>query len=162
MPLAFALTGGERHDLTAVPELLDGVRLARTLIVADRSYDADGLRSHLLLHGAWPVIPARRHRREPLQHDERVYRTRNRVERLMSKLKQFRRVATRYDQTAASFLAFVELAALRMWTDSIAQAIATWRLGRRMPSGLMSSRSSAAAKRPRRGARITPGCPAAT
>ena len=99
-----------------MPELLDGVALAKTLVIADRSYDADGLRSHLLLHGAWPVIPARRHRREPIPHDKQVYRTRNCVERLVSKLKQFRRVATRYDQTAASFLAFVKLAALRIWT----------------------------------------------
>ena len=90
--------------------------LARRLIVADRSYDADQLRSHLLMHGAWPVIPGRRHRREPVSHDAQVYRARNRVELLVSKLKQFRRVATRYDQTAASFLAFVELAALRIWT----------------------------------------------
>jgi transposase len=116
LPLAFALTSGERHDLTAVPELLDGTRLARTLVVADRSYDADDLRSRLLLHGALPVIPAKQHRREPVEHDRQAYRTRNRVERLVSKLKQFRRVATRYDQTAASFLAFVELAALRIWT----------------------------------------------
>jgi transposase len=116
LPLAFALTGGERHDLTAVPELLDGVRLARTLVIADRGYDADRLRSHLLLRGALPVIPAKQNRREPMAHDEAAYRTRNCVERLVSKLKQFRRVATRYDQTAASFLAFVELAALRIWT----------------------------------------------
>ncbi len=56
LPLAFALTGGERHDLTAVPELLDGVRLARTLVIADRGYDADGLRSHLLLRGALGLV----------------------------------------------------------------------------------------------------------
>ena len=55
-------------------------------------------------------------------HDEQVYRTRNRVERLVSKLKQFRRVATRYDQTAASFLAFVALAALRIWTKYVQAA----------------------------------------
>jgi hypothetical protein len=59
MPLAFALTGGERHDLIAVPELLDGTRLARTLVVADRSYDADGLRSRLLLHDALLVASIR-------------------------------------------------------------------------------------------------------
>ena len=57
-----------------------------------------------------------------------VYRARNRVERLMSRLKQFRRVATRYDQIAASFLAFVELAALRIWTKYVlaAWAARTW------------------------------------
>jgi transposase len=119
MPLAFALTGGERHDLTAVPELLEGARLVGTLWVADRSYDADSLRSHLLRHGALPVIPARRHRREPVGHDARVYRLRNRVERLVSRLKGFRRVATRYDQTAASYLAFVSIAALRIWTKYV-------------------------------------------
>lgn len=116
LPLRFALTGGERHDLAAVPELLDGVCLARTLVVADRGYDADDLRSHLLTHGALPVIPARRNRREHVEHDRAVYRSRNRIERLVSKLKQFRRVATRYDQTAASFLAFVELGAMMIWS----------------------------------------------
>ena len=119
MPLAFALTGGERHDLTAVPELLEGARLAQTLWLADKSDDADELRSHLLLHGALPVIPARCHRREPVAHDERFYRLRNRVERLVSKLKPFRRVATRDHQTAASFLAFVSSATRRIWTKYV-------------------------------------------
>ncbi len=98
-----------------MPELLGGVRLARTLVVADRSYDADHFRAQLLVQGALPVIPAKQRRREPIAHDEATYRTRNRAERLVSKLKQFRRFATRYDQTAASFLAFVELAVWRIW-----------------------------------------------
>ena len=124
MPLAFALTGGERHDRTAVPELLEGARLAQTPWLADKSHDADELGSHLLLHGALlhgalPVIPARCHRREPVAHDERFHRLRNRVERLVPKLKQVRRVATRYDQTAASFLAFLSSAALRIWTKYV-------------------------------------------
>ena len=119
MPLAFALTGGERHDLTAVPERLEGAQFAQTLCVADKSYDADDLRSDLLVQGALPVIPARRQRREPVAHDVRFYQLRNRVERLVSKLKQFRRVATRYDQTAASYLSFVSIAALRVWTKYV-------------------------------------------
>ncbi len=69
--------------------------------------------------GALPVIPARRHPREPLEHDARFYRLRNRIERLVSRLKRFRRVATRYDQTAASYLAFVTIAALRIWTKYV-------------------------------------------
>jgi transposase len=80
--------------------------------VADRSYDGDDFRSRLLLHGALLVIPARQNRREPSVHDESAYRSRNKVERLISKRNQFRRGATRYVQTAASFLTFVELAAL--------------------------------------------------
>lgn len=88
-------------------------------MVADRSYDADDLRSRLLLHGASTVIPAKVSRLVPIAQDAAVCRTRNRVERLVSKVKQFRRVATRYDQTAASFLASVELAALRIWTQYV-------------------------------------------
>ncbi len=69
--------------------------LARRLVVADHSYAADRLRLHLLMHGAWSVIPDRRHRREPVSHNAQVYRAREQVERLVSELKQFRRVATR-------------------------------------------------------------------
>ena len=68
------------------------------------------------------MIPGRRHRREPVSHDAQVYRARNRVERFMSKLEQFRRMATRYDQIASSFLAFVELAALRIRTKYVRAA----------------------------------------
>ncbi len=92
------------------------VRSRRHLVAVNRSYDTDDLRSRRLLHGALTFIPAKVSRLVPIAHDAAVYRTRNRVECLVSKLKQFRRVATRYDQTAASFLAFVELAALRIWT----------------------------------------------
>lgn len=66
----------------------------------------------------------------PIAHDDAVYRTRNRVERLVSRLKQFRRVVTRYDQTAASVLAFVDLAALRIWTRYVHAALQTWILRR--------------------------------
>jgi transposase len=96
----------QRRDLTALPELLNSAQLAHTLYVADRSYHADDVRSNLLLHGELPVVPARRHRRKSLSHDERFYRLRSRVERLVTKPKQFRRIATRYNQTTTSFLSF--------------------------------------------------------
>ncbi|GJD93155.1 transposase [Methylobacterium iners] len=66
-----------------------------------------------------PVIAANQRRRKPTAHDEGAYQTRNRIERLVSELQQVRRVATRYDPTAASFPAFVELAALRIWTQYV-------------------------------------------
>ncbi len=83
-----------------------------TLLKCDK--DISRSRSHLLLRGALAVIPAKQNRREPMAHDEDAYRTRNCVERLVSKLERFRRITTRCDQTATSFLAFVELAALRV------------------------------------------------
>jgi transposase len=78
-------------------------------------YDADWVRQELLLRGVLPVIPPNPVRKEPVPLDRGLYRLRNRVERLVNKLKQFRAVATRYDKTAESFLAFVHLAAAHVW-----------------------------------------------
>lgn len=62
--------------------------------------------------GAEPVIPPRRHRRRPLAYDTALYKERNRIERFFSRLKQFRRVATRYDKLLANFRGFVQIAAI--------------------------------------------------
>ena len=78
-------------------------------------YDADWVRQELLLRGVLPVIPPNPVRKEPVPLDRELYRLRNRVERLVNRLKQFRTVATRYDKTAESFLAFVHLAAAHVW-----------------------------------------------
>ena len=78
-------------------------------------YDADWVREELLLRGVLPVIPPNPVRKKPVAHDRELYRLRNRVERLVNRLKQFRAVATRYDKTAESFLALVQLAASRLW-----------------------------------------------
>jgi transposase len=85
------------------------------MLVGDRGYDADKLRADLLTRGILPVIPAKRGRREPAAHDATIYRLRNRIERLIGRLKQNRRIATRYDKTAENYLAFVYLAASRVW-----------------------------------------------
>jgi transposase len=61
------------------------------------------------------VIPPNPVREEPAPLDRELYRLRDRVERLVNKFKQYRAVATRYDKTAASYLAFVQLAASRLW-----------------------------------------------
>ena len=84
-------------------------------MLGDAGYDADRAREALPLRGVLPVIPANPARKEPASLDRGLYRLRNRVERLVNRLKQFRAVATRYDKTAASFLALVHLAAVRVW-----------------------------------------------
>ncbi|WFU91372.1 transposase (plasmid) [Rhizobium sp. CC1099] len=72
----------------------------------------------LLIHGIRLVVPPKTNRKDPPACDFRAYKDRNRIERLFNKLKQFRRVATRYDRTARSFAAFLALAAVRAWLPS--------------------------------------------
>ena len=84
-------------------------------MLADKGYDSDEVRQGLLVHGVLPVIPPRSNRREPIACDFQSYKDRNRIERMFNRLKQFRRIATRYDKTAKSFLAFLNLAAAKIW-----------------------------------------------
>ena len=115
MPLAIALTPGQTHEARAFDALIEDLAPGARCLIGDAGYDADRIRQELLLRGVLPVIPANPVREEPAPLDRELYRLRNRVERLVNRLKQFRAVATRYDKTAASFLAFVQLAASRLW-----------------------------------------------
>lgn len=85
------------------------------LFLADKGYDGDAVRQSLLLVGISPVIPPKSNRRAPIPCDFRAYKDRNRIERMFNKVKQFRRIATRYDKTKRSFAAFLNLAAARIW-----------------------------------------------
>jgi transposase len=109
------LTPGQTHELRAFDELTEGLAPGTRCLIGDAGYDADRAREDLLLRGVLPVIPANPVRKQPAPLDRELYRLRNRVERLVNRLKQFRAVATRYDKTAESFLAFVHLAAARVW-----------------------------------------------
>ncbi|MDE0673078.1 MAG: transposase [Caldilineaceae bacterium] len=84
-------------------------------MLADRSYDDDDLRRYIVAQGAESVIPRRRNRWAPIDYDRVLYRERNIVERSIGWLKQGRRIATRYEKTAASYLGFVLFAAARQW-----------------------------------------------
>jgi transposase len=74
------------------------------------------------MHGILPIIPPRCNRKAPEHPDYRRYRDRNRIERMFGKLKQRRRIATRYDKTALSFASFLNLAAARLWPKSFVNA----------------------------------------
>ena len=84
-------------------------------LLADKGYDADAIREEIEAAGVEAVIPAKSNRRLPIPHDPEKYRWRNLVERLFSKLKNWRRVATRYDKTRESYLGFVALASIKLW-----------------------------------------------
>ena len=85
----------------------------RTTLLADRGYDADWIRALASQQGAWANIPPKRDRKEPICFSPYLYRARNLVERFFNKLKQCRRVATRYDKLAANYLASIKLASIR-------------------------------------------------
>lgn len=87
-------------------------------MLGDKGYDGDEVRQELLLRGILPVIPPKASRKSPIQCDFRLYRERNRIERMFNKLKQFRRIATRYDKTAKAYLAFLNIAGARLWIRS--------------------------------------------
>jgi transposase len=114
LPVQLGLTSGEAHDNRLCAELLSGIR-PQALLLADRGYDADWIRTFVAERGAWANIPPKRNRREPICFSPHLYRARNLVERFFNKIKQCRRVATRYDKLAANYLAFVKLAAIRLW-----------------------------------------------
>ena len=114
LPVRLGLTSGEAHDNRLCARLLAGLR-PQALLLADRGYDANWIRTFVAQRGAWANIPPKRNRKEPICFSPHLYRTRNLVERFFNKIKQCRRVATRYDKLAANYLAFVKLAAIRLW-----------------------------------------------
>ena len=85
------------------------------IVLADKAYDADRIRALIEEQGAAPNIPAKSNRKWKPCFSKRLYRERNLIERGFSKLKHFRRVATRYDKLAANFLTMVQLASIRLW-----------------------------------------------
>ncbi len=85
------------------------------MLLADRGYDADWIREFASQQGAWANIPPKRNRKDPICFSPYLYRARNLIERFFNKIKQCRRVATRYDKLAANYLAFIKLASIRIW-----------------------------------------------
>ena len=84
-------------------------------LLADKGYDADVIREELAKAEIEAVILAKSNRRTPIPHDRTKYRWRNFVERLFNKLKNWRRIATRYDKTKESYLGFVSLVSTLQW-----------------------------------------------
>jgi len=107
------LTGGEKADSEQALPLLNGQHAGA--VVADKGYDADYIVDAVEAMGSAAVIPPRSNRRNARRYDVHLYTGRNLIERMFGKLKQFRRVATRYDKLASSFMAFIMVAAISIW-----------------------------------------------
>ena len=115
LPMAIEITGGQASDYRGFDLLYDGERNLPKVLIADRGYDADRIRSKVAKAGGTTVIPSRQNRRKIIPVDRFAYGLRNRIERTFGRMKQSRRVATRYEKTATSFLGFLHVVALRIW-----------------------------------------------
>lgn len=113
-PLALLITPGNTHDLAGARALIGMVSHPKRLI-ADRAYDAKSLRHELAARRITAVIPPNPTRKHPARYNASAYKGRNVIERMFCRLKDFRRIATRYDKRADIFLSTVLLAAAVTW-----------------------------------------------
>jgi transposase len=86
-----------------------------TKLLGDKAYDGDPLRQEIKDRGIEPVIPGKSNRKRRLRYDKQAYKLRHRIENALCRLKDFRRIATRYDKLARNFLASVCLVAAIVW-----------------------------------------------
>jgi transposase len=112
--VAFTLSPGNHADISEAPALLDKCP-APSRLLADKGYDANSLRDRLAETKTEAVIPSTRSRKAPIPDDPEAYRDRNRIERAFGRLKDWRRIATRYDKLARNFASAVALAAVIIW-----------------------------------------------
>ena len=84
-------------------------------LIADKAYDTNAFRQLLAERGVLAIIPSSARRKPTIPHDPRIYRQRNRIERMFGRLKDFRRIATRYDKLAINYLAAIVIAATLTW-----------------------------------------------
>lgn len=112
-PLRFILTAGQKGDVPQAQTLLHGFKASH--ILADKAYDSNALRKFIADIGAQAVIPCNPTRKQLIPYDFTIYKARNNIERCFGKLKQFRRIATRFDRKAIYFLSFIQIAAAMIW-----------------------------------------------
>lgn len=112
-PVRFILTGGERNDITQIEPLLQGLEARHVL--ADKGYDGHRAMDAIAASGAKPVVPRRTTTAIWRIFDATIYKDRNLIERFFSKIKHFRRIATRYDKLARNYAGFLNLVAAIKW-----------------------------------------------
>ena len=120
-PLRWIVTAGQAGDAPQAEPLLryvitDPERAAQVqAILADKGYDSNALLALIASWEAEAVIPSRKNRKEPREHDRELYKDRSKVECLIGRVKRYRRIATRYEKTARNYLAMVHLVSAMVW-----------------------------------------------
>ena len=111
--MRFILTGGERNDITQAEALVKD--LAAEYVIADKGYDSEAFVLHLKGQEAEAVIPSRANHKVQREIDRHLYKERHLVENQIGKLKQFRRVFSRFDKLAKNYLSFIYFASSVVW-----------------------------------------------
>lgn len=112
-PVRLLLTPGQESEYTQAEALIDGFHA--DFVIADKGYDSDAFVAAIESSGASPVIPPRSNRKTPRDYDKDIYKERNLVERLYQQLKEYRRVATRYERLAVNFMTMLNLVIILIW-----------------------------------------------
>lgn len=113
-PCVMAISPGNTSDYMAAHQCLAAIPPARE-VIADKGYDSDALRRWLQHRGSTPVIPPRSNRKVQYDYDKRLYRERNVIERTFNRLKDFRRIATRFDRKLKTYMAALCIVAVIVW-----------------------------------------------
>ena len=104
------LSEGQMSDYKGAALMMEALPPAKDML-ADRGYDADWFRNALTARGIMPCIPSKTNRKVPIPHDKDLYRQRHKIENMFGRLKDWRRVATRYDRCAHTFFSAIAIAA---------------------------------------------------
>jgi len=123
-PITFLLTPGQQHEITVAEQLLEQGAIRRKIgrprirpkrVAGDKGYAFRQYRQYLHRRGIRTTIPRKKNEQATGPFDRELYRQRNQVERLINRLKQFRRIATRYEKRAVSYAAMLTIAMILLW-----------------------------------------------
>ena len=115
LPIAIALTAGEVSDYKGYMPIMEAEGPTPKVLLADKGYDADFIRDDMGKRGGFAMIPTKKNRLVQIDVDGAIYALRNIIERCFNKLKNARRLATRYDKTANSYSGFIHVISIRLW-----------------------------------------------
>ena len=111
-PVALLLTAGQVSDYKGARHLLKCLPQKAKELLADKGYDANWLRQVLIKRGITPCIPPKRNRTKPIEYDKELYKQRHKIENMFGKIKDWRRIAMRYDRCAHTFFSAICIAAI--------------------------------------------------
>jgi len=113
------VTPGEDHEVKGYDALMELHDIDPDRLLGDKGYDSDAIRADLTDRGIEPVIPPRSNRKAAIEYDRQAYKRRNLIERCVNRLKQFRRIATRYEKTARAYLSMLSIGSAMLWIKTV-------------------------------------------